>query len=287
MQVAFHVGIHGSDEDRVLQWLSLNEALLTARRVEVPPREVEEPILNEALASLKGGVASPEMEEVVCDAMLAGEETERLVISRASLMGRPRRSVDSEGLLTGAGDRMRALGNVFPSAQCSFFLALKNPATYIPDLLARVHDASELRIDLASLRWFDSVQRMVQALGQARLVVWCNEDTPLILPEVMRRMTGLDGHEPLPGDMAAAERVLNPKGVAVLRRRLAKAGTIDVAARRALTEEVLAEMHDPEALRLKVDMPGWTQDVIDRITADYDADVAAIAALPGIEFIAP
>lgn len=290
MQLAFHVGVHGSDEDRIPQWLALNADLLASRHVEVPPREVEEPILNEAIASLKGGTASAQLEELVCDALLDHEDTGRIVISRASLLGRPRRALDGDGLLAQAGERMRALANIFPSAQCTFFLALKNPATYLADILdrvARAADGPDLATDPARIRWIDSVQRMQRALGGAHLVIWCNEDTPLILPEIMRRMTGLEGHGPLPGDMAAAERILTADGVAALQARLAAAGALDTAARRRLTEAVLADMHDPEALRLSIAHPGWTQEVIDRMTADYDADVAAIAALPGVEFLTP
>ena len=50
---------------------------------------------------------------------------------------------------------------------------------------------------------------------------------------------------------------------------------------------MLEEHHDAEAIRFPVDVPGWDQFTVDRITAAYDADVAEIAALPGVEFIAP
>ena len=50
---------------------------------------------------------------------------------------------------------------------------------------------------------------------------------------------------------------------------------------------MLEAHHDAEAIRLRIDLPGWDQRTVDRMTADYDADVAEIAALPGVEFIGP
>ena len=43
----------------------------------------------------------------------------------------------------------------------------------------------------------------------------------------------------------------------------------------------------PAVLDQVIDLPGWTQEVVDRVTQDYRADVAEIAVLPGVEFVLP
>ena len=43
----------------------------------------------------------------------------------------------------------------------------------------------------------------------------------------------------------------------------------------------------PEQIEVELNLPGWDQALVDRITAAYDRDIAEIAALPGIEFITP
>lgn len=290
MQVAFHVGVHGTDEDRVARCLQMNRDLLQRRHVEVSPKEIHEPILNEALLALKGGIASEEMEEVVQDALLEGERVARLIFSRPTFLGLPRRAFDGDGLLAPAGPKMRALANVFPSAECEFFMALKNPATYVPDALRRAgrhgNDVAT-SLDPEDMRWAPTLRRAVQALGGRRLVLWCNEDTPLVFPEVMRRLTGIPAAQPLQGEMLMAERVLTEKGCEALARRLKAEAPATVAERRRITSAVLEAHHDPEAIRLRIDLPGWDQQTVDRMTAAYDADVAEIAALPGVEFIGP
>lgn len=291
MQVAFHVGVHGTDDDRVMRCLQMNRDLLARRHLEVSPKEVNEPILNEALAALKGGVASPEMEEVVLDALMERDHVARLIFSRPTLLGLPRRAFDAAGLLHAAGPKMRALANLFPSAECEFFMALKNPATYVPDALRRALRHGE-RIPAAALepeemRWAPTLRRVVRELGGRRLVLWCNEDTPLVFPEIMRRLIGIPAGEPLEGEMLMAERVLTDEGREALAQRLKAEAPASVAERRRITSAVLEAHHDPEAVRLRIDLPGWSQQTVDRMTAAYDADLAEIAALPGVEFIGP
>jgi hypothetical protein len=50
-----------------------------------------------------------------------------------------------------------------------------------------------------------------------------------------------------------------------------------------LLETHLAE----DRLDVEIDLPGWTQDLVDEITALYDADVAAIRQMEGVSFLAP
>lgn len=291
MQVAFHVGVHGTDDDRIQRCLQMNRALLESSRVEVSPKEIHEPILNEALLALKGGIASAEMEEVVLDALLESDSVARLIFTRPTFLGLPRRAFGDDGLLAAAGSKMRALANIFPSAECEFFMALKNPATYVPDALRRAERRGDgiqpEDIDPDEMRWAPTLRRAVRELGGRRLVLWCNEDTPLVFPEVMRRMMGLAADQPLDGEMLMAERVLTEKGRAVLSQRLGAVAPAALARRRRITSAVLEAHHDPDAVRLRIDMPGWDQQVVDRMTAAYDADVAEIAALPGVEFIGP
>ena len=37
----------------------------------------------------------------------------------------------------------------------------------------------------------------------------------------------------------------------------------------------------------ELDMPGWTEDVVDEMSKTYDEDVATIAAMPGVRVLMP
>jgi len=123
----------------------------------------------------------------------------------------------------------------------------------------------------------------VQDLRGRRLVVWCNEDMPLIFPEVLRHLAGVEADTPLKGEDRLLRTLLTEEGQTALRARLTP--DLDIAARRAATEALLAEFPRPEQLVLDIDLPGWTPELVEEMTEDYRRDVAEIAALPGIEFI--
>ena len=42
-----------------------------------------------------------------------------------------------------------------------------------------------------------------------------------------------------------------------------------------------------EEIEEELDMPGWTEELVERMTALYDADVEIIRAMPGVSLIAP
>lgn len=293
MQVAFHVGVLGTDNDKVVRCLSANASVLRDAHIELSPNSLNEPILSEALNALKGGVASPQMEEVVHDALVERDDTRRLVVSRGTLQGLPRRALEGGGLLMRAPVQLRALADVVPSAEVEFFVALKNPATYAPNMLQRATRSSVAlaeSLNPAELRWAPAIRRILDKIGGRRLVVWCNEDTPLIFPDVVRRIAGLDPDTVLVEDNPVADALLTDEGRGRLAQLLGEIGPGEIAARRGATAAVLAEYHDPAALQVRIEgIEGlnWDQATLDAMTEDYDADVAEIAALPGIEFIHP
>ena len=224
--------------------------------------------MHEALTSLNGVVASPQMEEVIYDALLESENVQRMVISQASLIGAPVRCLGEKGLFPQAGARMRAVAGLFPSAEVEVSLAIQNPALQIPHLVSRIPDGSVERalngLDPRELRWGPAMQRIVEAMQGRRVIVWCYEDTPLIWPEAVP-----------------------PEGMAELKEALTKSGRLTVEARRAIFTEMLGRHARPEVVREEIVVPGWTQDLVDEMTDAYEEDVATIAALPGVEFLGP
>ena len=80
---------------------------------------------------------------------------------------------------------------------------------------------------------------------------------------------------------------LTDDGMIELRAALKSAPRLTIDSRRDIFSDVLGRHARPDAIEATITTPGWTQDRVDRMTAAYDEDVAEIAALPGVEFIAP
>lgn len=291
MQVAIHFGTHGTEPERMIRTLMENRDWLLANGVEVVPPGRYKGVLDEALTSLKGGDAPPDMEEVIYDALLEAENVKRMVISQASLIGAPVRCLSDKGLFPQAGARMRAVAGLFPSAEVEVSLAIQNPALQIPHLLSRIPDGSIERAlngcDPRQLRWAPAMQRIVEAMQGRRVIVWCYEDTPLIWPEAVRRVATMPADVPLKSGLAVLGDLLPPEGLAELKDAMTRAGRLTVEARRAIFTKVLGRHALPDTVRQDILVPGWTQDLVDEITDAYEEDVARIAALPGVEFLSP
>lgn len=290
MQVAIHFGTHGTEPERMMRTLMENRDWMLANGIEVVPPGRYKGVLDEALSALKGGDAPPEMEDVIYDALLEGDHVRRMVLSQASLIGAVPRCIGPRGLFPQAAARMRAVAGLFPSAEVEVSLAIRNPALQVPHLIERSeqpYDKAMNGIDPAALRWGPAMLSIVEAMQGRRVVVWCYEDTPLIWPEAVRRISQIPAEVPLKSGLAVIGELLSPEGMSALRDGLNAPGGNTIDARRDLFTKVLADHAKDEAVMETVTLPGWTQDLVDRMSRDYAEDVAMIAALPGVEFLAP
>lgn len=290
MQVAIHFGTHGTEPERMIRTLTENRDWMLSNGIEVVPPGRYKGVLDESLISLKGGDAPPEMEEVIYDALLESDHVRRMVISQASLIGAVTRCIGAKGLFPHAGAKMRAVAGLFPSAEVEVSLAIRNPALQVPYLIGRNDQPYEKTMagsDPAALRWGPAMLSIVEAMQGRRVIVWCYEDTPLVWPEAVRRIAQIPADVPLKSGLAVIGDLLPPEGMTELREALALPGNRTVEARRTLFADVLARHVKTETIAETVDLPGWTQDLVDRMTDAYEEDVAMIAALPGVEFLAP
>ena len=291
MKAAFYLGTHGTEPERTVRALMDNRAWMLDNGIEPIPPSRHRGLLEEALAALSGGPATHEMEDVLLDSILDGDEPRRIIISQPALIGVPARCLAEPGFFAAAGPKMVAAANLFPSAEAEFFMALRNPATLIPFLLDRMDPkrADQLMSgrNPEEMRWAPAIRQILQSIGRRRLVLWCHEDTPLIWPEVLRRLAGIPADVPLRAGLSALADVLTEEGMVELRAALKNAPKLTIDSRRDIFSDMLHRHARPEAINATITTPGWTQDRVDRMTAAYDEDVAEIAALPGVEFLLP
>ncbi|MFT4013731.1 MAG: hypothetical protein QM682_10070 [Paracoccus sp. (in: a-proteobacteria)] len=291
MQVVFHCGVHGTDMFRMVKTLMQNRDWLLKNGIEPLTPNRHRDVFGEALSALRGAPASPEMEQVMLDAILESDHPERIIFSTPTFLGKAERAISPEGLYASAGDRMAALANLFPSADVEFFMALKNPATLLPFVFSQEGSGDYARVMAGippeRLRWAPAIRRLQAAIPGRRLVLWCHEDTSLIWPEVVRRIATMPSDVPLKAGLQVLADILRPEGIQMIRDEMAKQSRLTVETRRAIFSRALAQYALPEQMEITIALPGWTQDLVDQISDLYDEDVAEIAALSGIEFITP
>lgn len=296
MQLVFHLGAHSTDEERLIRTLAGNPEALAGAMAHVPSPRAYRGALRDALIALKGRPADAETQARLREACVQGAigPVERLVFSYENFLALPDRAITAAGLYPAAADKLAPLANLFPAATTEFHLGLVNPAVLIAALVARQPGRSYDEILAGqppeALRWGPVVARMVGALRTipgARLVLWCNEDLPLIFPEVLRSLAAIAPAIPLAGEDGLIETLMTEEGMRRMRSYLSQHPPQTVAQRRKVAMAFLDKFARPETLETEIPLPGWTDDLVAQITADYEADVAGIAALEGVSFIAP
>lgn len=291
MHVVYHFGAHCTDEDKLVRSLLKNRGLLAPEGIIVPGPGRYRPVLREALRTLRGAPASPEMQETLLDAIIDEDRAERLILSSESFLCAPVRAVENSELYPVAATKSQWFTRLFPQDSCEFMLAIRNPASFLPALLTRLNAEDRAALLAATtpedLRWADMVEALVEANPGIRLTVWCDEDAPLIWPEILCAAAGLPEGTALDGGDDRLREALTETGAARMTAYFAANPPPGVALRRRAQAAFLETFADPSALEQELDLPGWTEATIARLSATYEEDCAHIRALPGVVFIEP
>ncbi|WP_116084305.1 hypothetical protein [Tropicimonas sp. IMCC34011] len=292
MRIVYHIGLHCTDEDRALRCLLKNSEMLRAHGTVVAVPGRFRPVLREAMVTLRGQPAGADTQESVLDAVTDVDSPERIVFSSDSFLCVPARAVGAERLYPQAGERAPWIRNLFPDDPAEFALSLRNPATLLPALHERMgedHDFAEYisRIAPEKLSWAEMVERLVAAVPGCPVTVWANEDTPLIWHDVLRALAGHPEDMTLEGETDFLGTIMKPEGVTRMDSYLASHPPKTPDHRRRITAAFLDKFARPGAVEEEFELPGWTQELVGRLTETYEADLARIAGMDGVRVIAP
>jgi hypothetical protein len=117
------------------------------------------------------------------------------------------------------------------------------------------------------------------------LTVWCDEETPLIWPEVLQAVSGHGPKLELVETDELLALIMNDIGLARLKTYMTEHPPQGVQQRRRVVTAFLEKFARPEKVDFEIDMPGWTDDLVDKMTDRYSADVEVIRQMPGVTFL--
>jgi hypothetical protein len=290
MIIVYHLGAHFTDEDRLMKCLLANKDILASEGVSVPNPSIYRRLLRDIAIKLKGKPASPEQQEDLLNELLEGDVPDRLIFSWDSFLSLPP-WVLKDTLYPAAGKRVRAFSQIFPGLEAEFCLAIRNPATFLPMLYQKVkpesYQAFLAGCDIYDLRWSRVIADILESNPDAKLTVWCDEDTPLVWPEVLRAVTDMPENQPLQGEGDLLAMLMSGEGVSRMQAYMDTRPPQDIAQRRKIVSAFLDKFALPERIGLAVEMPTWTQEIVDDLTAIYEADVAQIMGSSAVNFIRP
>ncbi|MEL6574111.1 MAG: hypothetical protein AAFQ64_20895 [Pseudomonadota bacterium] len=291
MEIVCHIGANCTDEDRLLRSLLRNTGVLAKDGVRVPGPGKYRRLLRETIQGLKGAPPPPNSREVLLDAILDDDRTERLVLSNSNFICIPNRIFENGTFYLLAEPKLRGLRALFPGDEIELYLAIRNPATFIPETFqaSKFDDLPTFMRGLhpTEVRWSDLVRRIRQLVPDAKLTVWCNEDTPLLWGRLMRAITGVLPSVPLVGTYDLLKTIMADEGMQRMQAYMTQNPPPTQQHELKIIMAFLDKYAIEDLLEEELDLPEFTQDLVEDLTDRYDNDVDAIAAMPDVIFLDP
>lgn len=291
MEIVFHIGANCTDEDRLLKSLLRNTGVLGQDGVKVPGPGKYRRLIRETIQGLDGAPPPPDTRSIMLDAILDDEPTERVILSNSNFICIPNRIFEKGVFYLLTEMKIQGLLALFPGDDIELCIALRNPATFIPETLSqsKFDDLPTFMRGLppTEVRWSDVIKRIRHIAPQCKLTVWCNEDTPLIWGRLMREMSGVPNTVPLVGTYDLLGTIMAEEGMTRMQAYMTKTPPPTPQHEQKIITAFLKKYAIDDLLEEDIDLPDFTQDLIEDLTDAYDDDINLIAALPGVTFIEP
>jgi hypothetical protein len=291
MQVVFHLGAPCTDNDLLIQALLKNRNRLMAEGTAAPPPGRYRSVVRDTARALKGRPASEEVQDARLDAILDEFEVERLILSDPRFVCINRLVVQGAQIWPMIDRQAAQLRALFPQAEVSFFIGMRDPATHIPALFraSRFDDFTEFAENMQphAVAWSEMLLRLRSAHPDCPVTVWCNEDTPLLWGEILREMGGVSPDVPLEGLDDLITKIMEPAGFKRMQDYIANHPPETESHRRRIVAAFLERYALEDEVEVELDLPGWSADFIDALSLSYDEDMAEVARIPGVTLLEP
>ena len=291
MQIAFHIGANCTDDDRILKSLLKNAGNFAEQGIKIPGPGKYRRLLRETIQNLNGAPPAPDTRGILLDAIIDDDTAGRLVLSNANFICIANRIFDRGIFYEQAEAKLSALHQLFAQDDIEIFLALRNPATFLPVIFAEskaeIPETYFQGLHPTQVRWSDLVRRIQHMFPQTKLTVWCNEDTPLIWAEILRAISGVEQDQKITGGFDLLASIMSDEGMNRFLNYLRSHPPKSEAQKRRVIAAFLDKYAVEDKIEETVDLPGMTDEMVEELSQIYENDVDFIEQLPGVTFIAP
>ena len=291
MQIVLHAGAHFTEEERLLKTLLRNKAEFAARGIAIPGPGRYRPILRETMTALHDTAPAPDARDVLLDAIMDQAEADRLILSHVHIFGAPRACFREGRFYDLAPARVAQLSQLFGQDELELFIALRDPAAFLPALFAASPQEdmdSFLRgYSPFDIRWSDTLKEIRSAAPEVQVTAWCFEDMPMIWAEIIREMAGLEHGEKIIGGFDLLSQIMTREGMQRFRAYLKTHADMSERQKRRVISAFLDKFAIDEEIEEELEAPGWTDHIVEALTEIYEEDITACARIPGVNFISP
>ena len=289
MKLVLHVGVHFTEEDRMMKCLLRNADDFAAKGVMVPGHSKYRAILRDTLNAMVSAPPSEMARDVLVDAFLDDSDANRVILSDANFFRTPKTAVQEGMLYPAAPVRMMRIAQIFEHDEVEIFMGIRNPASLLPILYGKAENPDPAAFwggrDPRDILWSETVGLLREAVPDVPITIWCNEDTPLIWAHIIRQMAGLPDDQKIIGGFDLLSSIMSTEGMKRFRAYLKDHPIMTEHQKRRAIAAFLDKYALDAEVEEELDMAGWTGDVVDEMTEIYDEDVATIAAMPGVRVL--
>jgi hypothetical protein len=291
MDIAIHLGAHLTDDGRLRSCLEKNRATLAREGIEVPDTgRFRTPILDAVKTHSSDGI-SADAGAILLDSIVSQDTTERLVMSSTRFLSPLPSAVRRAQFCAMAEARVAGLRALFADHHVSFYMAIRNPASFLPALIESVNaeQAAVIKGDLepTNLRWSDLVRTIRTQFPEAPVTIWCDEDTPFIWEDVLRVVSGHQDTTTLSHVYDWFDTVMVDGGAAKLAAYMDNAPPMDRNQRQRVIAAFLDKFCDESKIDVDVSTIDWGEEMVDLLSELYDNDVEALGAMDGVTLLQP
>ena len=291
MDIALHLGVHLTDDTQIRKCLEANRRILGAAGVLVPRPGRYVSLMRDAANEIAQGAQSPDFDESLFQSVKASDTTRRVVLSAPGLLSKLPLAFDGQAFYPGTASRMAAYRTLLTGHDATIFLAIRNPASFVPALLAELEDfeRAEILQNLRpeALRWSQLVEDIRSAWPEAPVTLWCDEDTPFIWHRLLRLVSGYDPETEFEDSFAWFDSVMMPGGSKKLAAYLDATPPVDEAHRQQIISAFLDKFCDEAKLDVDVSAAGWDEAQVDVLSELYEDDIELIRQMDGVYIVQP
>ena len=289
--ISLHLGAPTTGSDLLIKSLLTEAAAQNDTGLHIPPlKSYRDPLIGMA-AELQGKSLTQRQKLSVYETIFSGgqpELVENIVLSSDYFLSFPPYIFHGAELYDRAGMKGQWVRRLFPENPCEFFITIRNPATFIPQLLLQYRrlNYEELigHTDLRSISWYDVIARLDNLNENDPITVFLYEDAPLNWENMVRAIGGFSDSAQMLTRYDMALSVLSPEG----KRWLTTQSFIEgQGGHKDLLEKALSSYLVGSSAAQEISLRSWTQDLVEEMTANYEDDVKRIKGLTGVVVVEP
>ena len=289
MKLVIHAGVAFSDNGRLLQSLQANGRMFLYYGASIPKHRRYRQLVQPVLDSLWTEPPTPTLHEQFRQAVPAVPGVKRTMVTDEEILGGVTKIIRDDRFYPLAGKRLAYLDQILDDIQIEVFLGIVNPGVFIPKVLNSLTEKRRLSAiestDFSSLSWLSFVEDIRAKAPNVNVTLWSNEDTPLIWGDILRAMGDLQDDVPLKDEYSLLTSLLSPTG----QREVTSLTQQDPApTKEALRNDLsflLNDFADPDQIEEEIDLPGWTDELLNAFTELYEQDINKIREMPDVKFL--